>query len=432
MITKLQKLAGYSLGILAVFIMFGFVYWYAHEEPVEPMQFGAIEVSIDGETKSIAYTDENEGEDLIIKSDQENYFNFGGSITVHFSIFNSSKEDQNIKTAFSFSDGTTKYVKNLYEYDGEEIEKYTPPPYFDNTTTDSMIFPKEEFREVTKWKELALQDFTTKTIERKDLKDTEPQKEATLFIKSGETKFLKADINFTDLKGQEEFFIEAFGDKGSYGHLDPFTYEQDFNALNTGDLNGQDGWSGDALYDVVTDADSRYDDAGTGSGAKGVKIITPNTSGYGIDKSVTAVTAGTLYVAMRNTAQAGEMGMYLRQSATYMYFLGLGTANAIFNGAVGNVLISGYTADQWYVFAVEIDGAGHRAKAKIHDGDDWSSWSSWTNGGGGSLSSISTIAFRAADGASTYYFDSISPDDITIAAPVILDDSGSQPVIWFD
>jgi len=126
------------------------------------------------------------------------------------------------------------------------------------------------------------------------------------------------------------------------------------------------------------------------------------------------------------------MGMYLRQSATYMYFLGLGTANAIFNGAVGNVLISGYTADQWYVFAVEIDGAGHRAKAKIHDGDDWSSWSSWTNGGGGSLSSISTIAFRAADGASTYYFDSISPDDITIAAPVILDDSGSQPVIWFD
>ena len=46
MITKLQKLAGYGVSILAVFIMAGAVYWYAHEEPVEE-PIGAESTSID-------------------------------------------------------------------------------------------------------------------------------------------------------------------------------------------------------------------------------------------------------------------------------------------------------------------------------------------------------------------------------------------------
>jgi len=35
-----------------------------------------------------------------------------------------------------------------------------------------------------------------------------------------------------------------------------WTFEEKFNDLNDGDLNGQNGWSGNALFKVTTDADA--------------------------------------------------------------------------------------------------------------------------------------------------------------------------------
>ena len=205
----------YGVMILAVLIMAGAIYFFAHEEPVEE-RFGATSISIDGETKDIEYTDDNTDEDLIIKSDTRDYMNWAGSITVHYSIFNNSKDDQNIKTSFSINGD----IKHIWEYDGEDIipayNKKIPSPVSSSSDDITIKIPEEK---ITIWKELGLSDFTTKTIERKDTKDKPTDKEATVFIKSGETKFLKAEVRITGIEKEEEFYTEAFGDKGGYGHL---------------------------------------------------------------------------------------------------------------------------------------------------------------------------------------------------------------------
>ena len=55
-------------------------------------------MTLDG--RQVTYTDENDGEDLIIKTDQSDYFNLGGNIVVYYSITNNSDQNQNIATVF--------------------------------------------------------------------------------------------------------------------------------------------------------------------------------------------------------------------------------------------------------------------------------------------------------------------------------------------
>ena len=214
----IQKIYTWAISIFITACLVAGALWFAHE-PVEEPMIGATSLSVDGETKDISYTDDNTDEDLIIKSDQMDYMNIGGSISVIFSIFNSSKDNQNITTAFSFSDGTTKYIRNLSEYDGEETNIIPGFEVSISSTTDEVIKRPDTIETITKWKPLDLEPFAMLGADRKDIKTTETKDQSTFFLKSGDTKFLKAEINFTDFIDKDEWFIEAFGDKGGYGHL---------------------------------------------------------------------------------------------------------------------------------------------------------------------------------------------------------------------
>jgi len=73
--------------------------------------------------------------------------------------------------------------------------------------------------------------------------------------------------------------------------LCPFwTYEQTFNTLNNGDLNGQDSWSGAGEYDVQTSI--------THEGAKAVQVNALNTSKL-ISRTVPSFTSGQMYFSVR-------------------------------------------------------------------------------------------------------------------------------------
>ena len=107
---------------------------------------------------SLAYTDDNTDETLIIKTDRSHYAGFTGS-GVQVSIENTTSDDQNVTMQFHF------------------------PPGFGSLKNTDILKP--------------------------------------FFLKGGETRYFNAEIAFKPGE-QGEFWIEATGDKGAYGLLDPW------------------------------------------------------------------------------------------------------------------------------------------------------------------------------------------------------------------
>ncbi len=374
---------------------------------------------IDGRLVEFSYTDNNIGEDLIIHTTQENYMNWAGSITVYYSVLNNSGQNQMVKTTFSLNDGSgqKKYVKDINEYDGEEtiFEEKIIPSYISSTTNELMATSTTiTEKTITQWAKHNLTDFVLSAISnRKDIKNTHSLKNNEFLLAKGETKFFKAEIAYTDFRDREEFFIEAFGSLGAYGHLDPWTYEQLFNILNTADLHGQDSWSGDVLYDVTTDAVARYE------GAKGVKITVGSGITAGIFRSVTGVGDGLIYVATKKTNNTSKGNFAIYEGANYLGsadFLDDGKAYLQWSG--GTLEIGSYNANTWIVFALEFRTASNEVRAKFHDGTSWSAWSDWKSAYA-AFTNVDKIRLWT-DGFTpgvTQYWDTITPTNPAIGLP---------------
>lgn len=190
-----------------------------------PTPIPVLSFNVDGQNIEVAYTDDNTDEDLIIRTNQKDYLNLGGNITIYFSVLNTSGKDQEIKTVFSFQDssGDKKFVKNIEEYAGETITENIIPAYWEHSTTgDTFIATTTQQIEKTLWQEHTLNDFNVQAVSvitRKDIKKTHSLKENTFLLAKDETKFFRARIAYTDFQGAEQIFQEVFGDKGGYGHL---------------------------------------------------------------------------------------------------------------------------------------------------------------------------------------------------------------------
>ena len=199
-------------------------------------------------------------------------------------------------------------------------------------------------------------------------------------------------------------------DEGDVCVNNDWTYEQDFNALSDGDLNGQDSWSGYAGFDVQTT--TRYE------GTKAVEI-----SGAELDVSllrgISSISSGSVYVALRSGATNQEQSFILYES-------GVGNKMVVSLNSDGNITIlnnttpvtvySNYSADIWYVAVIEFDDGAeaNKYRVRIHDGVSWGSWSSWVSVVGGSYTSINWIKVNFHTGVvqtDSFYFDIITPSD---------------------
>jgi hypothetical protein len=187
-----------------------------------------------------------------------------------------------------------------------------------------------------------------------------------------------------------------------------WTYEQKFNTLNDGDLNGQDSWGGSASFDVETSV--KYE------GAKAVSFNS-GTAG-GISRTV-AVTSGVFYIAMRKTANnAVDCFFDLWDSS--------GDEKAeIRLASDGNIKVIGnssntvgtYNINQWYVFGVELDAANEQFRVKINDGTGWGSWNGWYTVRNSPVDVFQTLEFFSTGNAGvTTYWDTITPTDPFINA----------------
>ncbi len=385
---------------------------------------------IDGRLVEFSYTDDNTGEDLIIHTTQENYMNWAGSITVYYSVFNDSGKTQNIKTSFSLKDGSSqkKFVKDISEYNGEETiyEEKIVPSYI-SSSTDELVATSTTIVEktITKWKKHNLTDFVLPSVsKRKDIKNTYIFKNNTFLLAKGETKFFKAKIAYTDFKDREEFFIEAFGDKGAYGHLDPWTYEQKFNTLNDGDLNGQDSWTGDVEFDVVqTDTPAE--------GAKHLKVIANVSSNGFIDRTIIGVTSGTVYISIKKNANNdGRSVIYMKDSAeganSMTIDMNLDGNIRIWDNNPGSwITVGAYSANTYYRIGIAFEsGAGsHEGLAadtyKMNiDGGAWSDVADFET----AVAEINLLRFGSLKDATSneYFWDFISPNyTVAVAARII-------------
>ena len=380
---------------------------------------------IDGKDKLIAFTDnKGVGDTLVIRTDGERYLNWCGVIGVTYTVTNVSGNDQIVKTVFSLKSDPNRKIRKILIHGGEEIVEKKIPIY--DLTSGSTIPIRYETKKIERTKWLPLEkkgfDVNTDSFVRRSIGDNVPNEYGEVLIKAGETKIFKTEVDFRGARGstdEEKFFIEAFGDKGAYGHLDPWTYEQNFNTLNTANLDGQDDWSESTAGCYTVQEDETYE------GAKAVKVI-PTSGGWRTaSRDVTGSTAGSMYMAV-NSGGINDLTTYLGDTTGGMGYefeisfnyttnnIGLGTSEDGWHAETFDTFVDG----EWGVINIEWDDTAQpdKYRARYHDGTSWGSFSDWYTG----QSSYATIdqmqIHSQLRGASTpNYFDTITATDPTAA-----------------
>lgn len=353
--------------------------------------------------KVIDYTDNNTGENFIIKSDNKDYTSMGGDIMVYFSITNIA--DTQDGTILFSADQLIRSVERFIEN-----EEYT----VGKTATSS-----GEIKTRAIWENISIAatpNFDDKII-RKDTKDKPISKGfVDNFIKD-ETNNYRAVMNVPlETPQGDEWFIEVIGET-DYGQLDPnlWVYEQLFNDLDNGGINGQDSWTYNTGSDnaIVTESGDAYE---------GTKWLSINTTTRTIPyRDFTGVVSGTFYVALQSPATDKSIPvMYVRNSgfASEAMEIELGSSgNITANDGVGRTdFFTSYSADTWYLITVHFEtGAGsyEGLSADTYKADAGQGFTTFDMIN--AQTSIGSIGFdnNGYDPAVEAFIDSISPTDPT-------------------
>ena len=217
---------------------------------IDPKTNAPESITVGEKTIEFTWTDENSGEDLIIWTDQQTYTNGLSHAEVYVAVHNTSNKDQEVELLGYFSDSKQRIddIKVLQEFtvEGEPIyEDVCSEIEVDSVSSTTRKAVSTTTREcvqtqigtttpatVLKWAEMETIERNafeiTKEIDslkgklRKSSKSfNSNKKSAGYVIPSDSVIYYKVTILYpTDTDGQ--FFLEAVGDKGSYGHLDPW------------------------------------------------------------------------------------------------------------------------------------------------------------------------------------------------------------------
>jgi len=182
-----------------------------------------------------------------------------------------------------------------------------------------------------------------------------------------------------------------------------WSYTQDFDALNDGDLQGQDSWSGDTAYDVQTSVTQ-------GSSAKAVELATASVD---ITRTITSISDSgrmEIHMASDSSTDAGYIG--LRDSGSFATLVGLAPdsendVNARDGGSF--VDVGDFVADTTFVkIEVDFDISADTYTVEVDDGGDSSSLAFLAT-----QTEINQIIFQNHTNG-TMYFDTFADAD---AAP---------------
>lgn len=182
-----------------------------------------------------------------------------------------------------------------------------------------------------------------------------------------------------------------------------WVYEQKFDTLNNGNLNGQDSWSGSTDFQVTTSNPYK--------GAKAV-IINGNAGGATIIRNVTATSTGVIYFAIRSGVTNKNVTIQVRSGAgdsVATIFLDNGGDIRVNQ----NIIILGsYSVNTWYPIALEYDVPNNRARGKVYTGGAWGAFSNWVATDTPNVD-VEQIWLSVSVSTTNGMFDEISPNDIT-------------------
>lgn len=232
-------LAGFTLVLLAslAFALY-FLYQKGKENqsgiklaPASPELIVPLELQFQDETMALNWSDENQGENLIIQSDRK-YYSGSGQTEVFFTITNTTEKEQTVDIIFWFDKADKKV---------EKVEK------IENGKISSTKFL------ISQLSNEAGENLNLNFRERKKVNGYNTGSKFEDKILSGKTNSYKAIIKFPADQKQTEFFIEGFGRApGSklvigYGHLDPYLTG---GLVGYWSLNGADiDWKTQTAYD---------------------------------------------------------------------------------------------------------------------------------------------------------------------------------------
>jgi len=185
---------------------------------------------IDARQVAFKYTDDNKGEDLIIYSDQSAY-KTKTQTAVKVSITNKSGKDQNVKVQAQFKDPKRNTI-SISEITNTKLNEHTETikviePVLDEKT--QQMVPTAVDKTITVYTSERIEKPLTSATEAADPKLALEYKDsgASVFIPIDGTVFLEMIIDIGDERNMdsfsppEEFYVEAIGDNGAYGILDP-------------------------------------------------------------------------------------------------------------------------------------------------------------------------------------------------------------------
>lgn len=185
-----------------------------------------------------------------------------------------------------------------------------------------------------------------------------------------------------------------------------WVFEDKFNSdtKSTGDLNGQDGWSGTTSTDVVTTQFYEGDQA--------VYCVAET----GILNTYTAVSEGVVYVALRPDNTSGGFNFDLRVSGSIKIRLSyLGTSNVtITNGGSTTTVVTGYSANAWLLYEITIN-ADDTHDIRYHNGTSWSTAITGLANNTGITGDVDQVRLNSGT-PGTMYVDYISPTNPIVEA----------------
>jgi hypothetical protein len=201
-----------------------------------------------------------------------------------------------------------------------------------------------------------------------------------------------------------------------------WTYEQKFNALTTGDLNGQDSWTADVSWDVSTT--SPYE------GANCIQRQCEGDAPSGIDnykpayRTITAVTDGSMYFAFKydSSSAAVRAALTLEEGTTskcYLLVVSSFSKLMLFSGGSFYDIATGLSSGTWYPVNMEFDCGTDQYRARVYSSGAWGSFSTWY-AMPSTATQINNLNFGSDKGAAgtggMIYLDTFTPTDPTAPA----------------
>jgi len=374
----------YLIGIVMVAV--ALIGWFFTGQFRIGLQLGNVAppaINIDGKLVEFPYSDENANEDLIIFSNSKDYYGFGYA-TMYFAVKNISGKSQNVDLAFSFKDNDKRQLVSLERYAGNHTE-IVPASVDLADDLSEITIPAHEITKTDWIKNTSEKKSINWVGNRKDVKGMVSDKFLTQAIAKDEVIYFKAKIKFPTDPNGDEFFIEAFGDQGAYGHLDPTNWSgvDSVDYTNATAIVGQTGlgtgWQNDWLSNTSWLGNTSVKTEGAGSG------YTTGATANIYRTLTTASDEGILKVwLMRTDNTTGDFLFGIREGGPDGAGRGfidmdgddVGTPDiTVCDNALGGcqVIVSNYSNNTWYLIHLGWNAADDTLRGREDSSSTWTS-----------------------------------------------------------